>query len=206
MSQNMVPNADITTGGWTPTPLFQQIDFFGGTTDSISSPASIGSFDCEVALSNVSPPGIATGHFVRVAARDVANSGGSVALTIKVMDGATELQSFVHTLPTGSFDLDSFAWTNPPGGGSGSYADIRLRFIAVADDGRKAEIAYADILVPDPGFEHLDIDPPGLTLAAADSGNYLVPDGPGLKRKSGREADESLPVLVLNPDGTIGVS
>lgn len=126
------PTSDISTGGWTPTPLYAQLDeTVATTTETIKSLAGAATDTAEVALSLTTDPNLATGHVIRVMHRKDAPGGTSqINMTYILRQGpSVEIQRWeftnisydwtVETLTLGVTETDAIS----------AYGSLRLRWI-----------------------------------------------------------------------------
>lgn len=132
------PNADITDGSWTNesgnnTNLYASIDeSVINDSDYIQSSQSPSSADVtEIGLSSVGDPGTDLGHVVRYRyKKDTA--GGQIDLTVRLMQGGTEIASWSHADIGTGFVTATQTLTNPQAANITNYADLRIKFEALA--------------------------------------------------------------------------
>ncbi len=150
------------------------------------------------ALSSAIDPQVHTGHTFRAMAARIDNSadcklrvelrqGASTVLAFSVFNLTTSLQTFSYTLTSGEAATIT------------DYTALTM-FITPTLGSPLVIVSWAEMEIPDAGYEHLDIDGPGLKVVGANSGHFLVADGPGFRRVSGLETPGS-GALVLNPSG-----
>lgn len=131
------PITDITDGLWTNEAgsnvnLYASIDETSASdTDYIQSSSSPASADiAEVGLTSLSDPVSSTGHKVRYRYKKDATGGDQINLTVRLMQGTTEIASWSHT----NIDAITSAEQTLSTGQADSitdYTNLRLRFEAV---------------------------------------------------------------------------
>ena len=140
--QTAFPFADITSGGWlpeiagspsftgSPTELFAMIDeATADDTDFIHSSLTPSNDLCEVRLQTLGDPAVSTGHIVRY--RYSKDPGaGRVDLTVKLMQGVTEIASFTHTDIPAAWTQADQTLSAAQADSISDYGDLRLRFTA----------------------------------------------------------------------------
>lgn len=122
MTQYARPDADITTQ-WTTTPLWSKIDEVSADDADFIQDSTSGHV-AEVSLSNVSDPGVSSGHVVRYRKR----TGTSPNVTLALYQGATLIASTTDTTTAGSFGDASFTLSGAEADAITDYTDLRLRF------------------------------------------------------------------------------
>lgn len=149
------PTSDVTTGDWTPVPLYANIDeSTASDTDFISANVSTNDF-CEVALSAISDPSASNLHVVRYRYRKNASSGNSRSVQVALYQGSTQIAAgTTHTPTTTTWTAGTFTLNATQADSITDYADLRLRFIATgtvtgAGGNRRApEISWAEFEAP----------------------------------------------------------
>ncbi len=134
--QMAFPSADISLGGWTPsaggspTELWPMIDEeTADDADFIQSVLTPSNDTCEVRLQALGDPAVSTGHVVRYR-YSKSFAAGRVDLTVKLMDGATEIASFTHSdISTTDTQADQ-TLSAAQADSISDYGDLRLRFTA----------------------------------------------------------------------------
>ena len=134
--QMAFPSSDITLGGWTPsvagspTELWPMIDeMTPDDADFIQSELTPLNDTSEVRLQALGDPAVSTGHVVRYRySKDV--DAGQVDLTVKLMDGATEIASFTHTDISTTWVQADQTLSAAEADAITDYANLRLRFTA----------------------------------------------------------------------------
>jgi hypothetical protein len=122
------PISDITVGGWTTAPLWSKIDEVSADdTDFITSTGSAVADVSEVLIGSLSDPASSTGHKVRY--RYQKDTGvGTVNLTVRLMQGTTEIASWTHTNIANGWTTVEQTLTSGQADSITNYADLRLRF------------------------------------------------------------------------------
>lgn len=156
MTQFARPDADVTAGGWSPTPLWPQIDeTTRDDADVITSDDNTSPDVCEVALSDVSDPQASDGHTVGYAYRKNSSGGHAIDVTVRLMQGTTEIAAWTHTGVGDTFTEASQTLTQTQADAISDYTDLRLRFERAGDTGgnpggrRSAQVSWAELAVPD---------------------------------------------------------
>jgi len=134
--QMAFPSADVTLGGWTPsaggspTELWPMIDeATADDSDFIQSVLTPSNDTSEVRLQTLSDPSVSTGHVVRYRyAKDIAQ--GRVDLTVKLMDGVTEIASFTHSDIPAVLTQANQTLSAAQADAISNYGNLRLRFTA----------------------------------------------------------------------------
>lgn len=155
MAQFARPSSDVTTGAWTPTPLYAEIDESAASdADFISANISTNDF-AEVALTDVSDPSVSTNHVVRYRYRKSASSGNSRSIQVALYQGGTLIASgTTHTPTTTTWTAGTFTLTGTEADAISDYTDLRLRFIATGTvsgsqgNRRAPQISWAELEVP----------------------------------------------------------
>lgn len=139
---------DVSTGGWTVTPLYEKIDEATySDSDYITSSKNASADICEVNLSAVSDPTIHTGHTVRFRARCDKSSNGNIVATL--MQGTTVIRSYdTGYLPT-SFTPYSFTLTEGEAQAITDYSGLSLRFSGTCTANAYVFVSWAELEVPD---------------------------------------------------------
>lgn len=136
-NQVIVPTSDVSTGAWIPIPsspttLYDKIDETTASwTDYIQSSDSPVTADvCEVALSSAGNPAQTSGHVVDYVYRKNITGGDRIDLTVRLMQGVTEIASWTHT-DIGTEVTANQLLSSTQAGNITDYSNLRLRFEAV---------------------------------------------------------------------------
>lgn len=196
MSQFLEPTSDVVVDTWGFTPLWSAL---ADATDAtiIKTPlANIAEYECEVAVAAGTNPLRSDGHQVLVRAQRGV-SGVIQRLRVRLVATSTVAAEWFVTLTDTLTD-----YALDVGGALSAYNDLRLRIKRLNESltGQYAIVSRARVILPDPAFAHLDIDPsgPGLVVVAPASGHYLTLSAPGYLRVAGVETTGA---LVLGATG-----
>jgi len=159
------PDGDISTGGWTPTPINPEIDEVtpdDGTTEVLSQDDP-SSDQMEVSLSNISDPSVSTGHILRFRHQHTTTGGGSAP----TMTLVGSLYQGTTLIAEASVSPSKLLWTTEALTLSGSeadsitdYSDLRIRFVANKTGGNRTfriHVTWAELETPDSGGTQTDI-------------------------------------------------
>lgn len=136
MTQLLKPASDVAAGAWTTqagsgTGLYAVIDEVSvSDSDYIQSEIKPSSSVCTIALEAGSDPGVHTGHLVRYRYAKNAASGNAIGLTVRLMQGATEIASWTHTNISESWTTVEQTLTSTQAGNITDYSVLRLQFEA----------------------------------------------------------------------------
>lgn len=149
MAQYARPDSDIAAGNWTPnsgSTLYTQIDEVSAS-DSDFIQASSTETTATIGLSNVSDPGVSSGHVVRYRAQKTTTPSGS--LTVRLFQGSTEIANQTPTLTT-SWVLYTFTLSDAQANSITDYSDLRLQFTGSSNNAsRFVNVSWAEFEVPD---------------------------------------------------------
>ena len=149
MSQRIDPDSDVSTGGFTTTPLWSKIDDGASTNDAdFVTSASLGAIDdtdtFEVGLSNpASTPGSGTNT---VTFRAKKTGTAACDLTVTCMEGATNRGELTQTLTT---TITTYTF-NPTS--IGNYSNLTLLFTVIRTGAGTANtgiVYWAKMDIPD---------------------------------------------------------
>jgi len=141
---------DISTGGWTPTPLYVQIDEeTPGDSDYNTSTKNATADTFEVTLQSLSTPSVDTGHTVNYRARCDKSSNGNIAVSL--VQGTTVIRSYDPGFLTTSFAPYSFTLTEGEAQNITDYTDLRLRFSGTCTANAYVFVSWAELQIPDAG-------------------------------------------------------
>jgi hypothetical protein len=111
----------------------------------------------EFSLSDVSNPGIDTGHIVRYTYREGLDQTNDPSLDVRLLQGVTEISAWNHAAPLPTvFTLASQTLTTIQASTITDYTDLRLEFTAICDgtcinpgpDRDNVEVSWAELEVP----------------------------------------------------------
>lgn len=140
--QLAAPISDVTLGSWegvpagsptevgSPTELWPMIDeVVADDADYIQSVLTPTNDTCEVLLTSLSDPIIHTGHIVRYRYNKQFDAG-QIDLTVKLMQGGTEIASWSHSDISVTLVTAEQTLTGAQVNAITDYTDLRLRFTA----------------------------------------------------------------------------
>lgn len=156
MAQFARPDSNVT-----------QTSFTGGFADIDESVASDADFayganntaaELEVGLSNVTDPLSSSGHIVRYRiaqtnAGVVDGTGNAVTVTMRVMQGTTQIATDTAKTATGTWTEYSYTLSAAEADAITDYTDLRLEFVTSASGGspanrRGAGVSWAELEIP----------------------------------------------------------
>lgn len=131
--QRAFPVADIQTGNWHDSPLYEKIDEDSqDNTDYIQSGISPSVVDVtEIKLTAITDPGTSIDHIVRYSFSKDAQLGDTINLTIRLFQGGIEIASWTHNDIPSDIQNVSQTLTTAQANSIIDYSDLRLRFEAV---------------------------------------------------------------------------
>lgn len=127
------PTSDITTGNWYYTPLYSKVDDNADLDDGLyiySSPSPITPDIAELALSSLSDPNRHDYHTIRYSISK-NSSDDNIELTVRLMQGATEIASWTETLTT-STAIVEHTLSEAEAASITNYGNLRIKLEAVA--------------------------------------------------------------------------
>lgn len=163
------PSSDVSTGGWQPTPLYENINSVSRDDDSfIYSHNNIDPDRAEIQLSDVDNPGVNTGHVLRYTFRKDSTGGVNIDFRIRLLDGETEIFSETHSDIEASFILEERVLTTAEADSINNYDNLRIEVSREGDPGggpnrRSAQVSWVEFELP----EAPEIDPPTVTTGQA---------------------------------------
>lgn len=171
------PDADVTTGTWTTTPLWQQVD------EAIRDDGDLVTSDnnavnaAALSLSDGTDPQSSTGHTLRYTYRKSASGGHSIDFRMQLRQGyvdettqGTLVAEWLHTAISDVFTLAEQTLTTGQADAITDYADLQVRFVREGDTGgnpagrRSAQTSWIEFELPD---APPPMDPPTVTTNAA---------------------------------------
>jgi hypothetical protein len=129
--QIAVPASDASTGSWTATPLYPNIDeTTADDSNYITSSPNPTSDVCEVAFGTLNDPSLSTGHIIYYRYRKAGNAGKQVDLQVDLVQGTTIIATWTHTDIGVGINQASQTLTGTQADSITDYTDLRLRFTA----------------------------------------------------------------------------
>ena len=174
MAQFARPDADVSTGNWSPnsgSTLYGVIDETSATdADYISVTDDYFGTDqsCQVELSSVTDPDATTGHTVLVRAyTDSYSASVTLSIALGTSSGTIKTASFTPTTSFANYTM-TLSTSEAAGLSSADYADLRLQ-ISAEDSmamGSETRVSWAYFTCPD---APVSVTPPAATLEASAS-------------------------------------
>jgi hypothetical protein len=137
MAQFARPSADTVRTAWTDqsggtTGIFGTIDEASASdADYIKTPTPPGSNEFETLLTAVTDPVSSTGHIMRWRRRKQPASGSDdVTLTVRLLEGTTQITSQSDATIPGSFTDTSYTLSAGEANAITDYSNLRLEFVA----------------------------------------------------------------------------
>lgn len=137
MPQFARPSADTVRTAWTDqaggtTNIFSTIDESSANdTDYIKTASPPGVNEFETLLTSVTDPVSSLGHIMRWRRRKQPASGSNdVNLTVRLLQGVTQITSQADNVIPGSFTDTSYTLSGAEADAITNYADLRLEFVA----------------------------------------------------------------------------
>jgi hypothetical protein len=137
MPQFARPSADTVRTAWTDqaggtTDIYTTIDeATPDDADYIKTAAPPGTNEFETLLTPVTDPVVDTGHVIRWRRRKQPATGSAqVNLTVRLLQGTTQITSRADNDIPGTFTTSSYTLTTAEAGGITNYSDLRLEFVA----------------------------------------------------------------------------
>lgn len=143
ISETDYPDSDVSTGSWTPTAVYAQIDDTSDA-DSVLTPLAGTSpttytFECTLANPTGNPAGAACQGLALIArVRKVAVGTGTVDLTVRLREGASTTIASTTSLDIGTSYVDyTITLTKAQYASIGNHDDLRIQVAAtiMADSG-----------------------------------------------------------------------
>jgi len=162
ISQFARPDEDVSKGGWTDTAggdgdtvLYDEIDESTRNDADYSESVSLtllGQTDTwQVGLSGATDPQTSSNHIVRYAYQKSAAGVTSLDLTVRLLQGTTQIASWTHSDISSSFTLAEQTLSAVQTDSITNYSDLRLEFIATHAGGvpvRSVDVSWAEFEVP----------------------------------------------------------
>lgn len=137
MAQFARPSADTVRTGWTEDDgttdtLWEEINESSASdSDFIKTPTPPGSNEYETLLTSVTDPLSSSGHVMRWRRRKQPASGSAdINLTVRLMEGTTQIVSRADNTIPGSFTDTSYTLSAGEADSITDYANLRLEFVA----------------------------------------------------------------------------
>jgi len=139
---------DVSTGGWSPTPCYNEIDEeTPNDGDYLTSTKNASADTFEVNLGAVSDPNVHTGHTINYRARCDKSSNGNIVVSL--MQGAATIRSYDPGFLTTSFAPYSFTLTEGEAEAITDYSALSLRFSGTCTANAYVFVSWAELQVPD---------------------------------------------------------
>jgi len=125
------PDSDFSAGTWTTAPLWEKID--EGTPDDadfVQSALAPSADTFEVTLQDLLDPGVSVGHVIRYRISKDAAGGGQVNMTVRLMQGGTEVAAWTHSDLSDAWATFTQTLSGAQADAISDYANLRLRFTA----------------------------------------------------------------------------
>lgn len=137
MPQYARPSADTVRTGWTDqsggtTNIYTTIDEASASdADYIKTPTPPGTNEFETLLTSVTDPVSSSGHVMRWRRRKQPASGSAqINLTVRLMQGTTQITSQSDTNIPGTFTDTSYTLSAGEADSITDYSNLRLEFVA----------------------------------------------------------------------------
>ena len=155
MAQIIVPNEDVLVGGWSPTPLYQQIN-----TETPNDATFVSSFsnptnqEFRVGLVDPDTPAVRTDHIVRYRYAKDSSSGRQIDLTVALRDSstATVIATWTHVNISDVVTQQNQTLSEAQANNISDYSALVLAFTANAvggGGGRSCRVHWGQMEVPD---------------------------------------------------------
>jgi len=148
-------NWDDAAGGDNDNILYDEVNESSRNDANYATSGSLSFLDTtetwEAGLSNVVDPQSSSNHIVRYTYRKNASGGNVINLTVRLMQGTTQIASWTHTGIGTGFTLATQTLSAAEADSITDYSDLRLRFIATYSSGivaRSAQVSWAELEVP----------------------------------------------------------
>lgn len=148
------PSADISTGTWTTTPLWEKLDESSpdDTTTEVTTANNPSNVAFEVRVTGITDPEDNTGHVVRVRVKKSASGGRTINFAFTLLQGSTTIATWSASNVTNSYATFTRNLTTGEAGNITNYADLRVRVSANNPDtgpGRSAQCTWIEMEAPD---------------------------------------------------------
>lgn len=148
-------NWDDAAGGDNDNILYDEINESSQNDANYSTSGALSLLDTtetwEVGLSSVVDPQSSSNHIVRYTYGKDASGGNVINLTVRLMQGSTQIASWTHNGIGTGFTLATQTLSAAEADSISNYSDLRLRFTATYSSGiiaRSAQISWAELEVP----------------------------------------------------------
>lgn len=205
-SSDTINVGPFTGVGATSPNLYQAIDETAASdADYIESPSNpAGTEQYGTLLSSMGDPALSTGHIVRYRYAKSGSAGRQINLTMRLLQGATEIASWTHTNISNVAATAAQTLTGTQADAITDYSDLRLRFDPTSSGGgagRTARLFWAEMEVPNAA------PPPARTGTGASSLPAPSSAGSGLVPYTGTGASATpAPLSTANGAQTYGGS
>ena len=158
MAQFLRPDGDVSANGWSPTPLYAEIDEVTASDADLISAIPNTDGDAEMTLSSpATTPSVDTGHIVRWRMRaNKTNKPGQLAVAI--YQGTTLIREDTYDAQadlTTAFADYSYTLTTGEAGNITDYTDLQIHFNqTLATAGNFFDVSWMEMEVPDGSTTH----------------------------------------------------
>lgn len=151
------PDGDISAGSWTDEGtvdndgnLYTSIDESSADGDDSYILSAGTTTTSEVSLTNVTDPGVDTGHEIHIWMRAIG-SGGGEKLTVSLFQGTTQIEEFKNnTNRSSTYAEKTLALAAANVANITDYTDLRIRIIsATLGSGEELRVTKAELQIPD---------------------------------------------------------
>lgn len=146
----------INAGGDGDGTLYEEIDESTRNDNDFTRSATLtilGQSDTwQVGLSTIMDPQTSSNHIVRYVYKKSGDGGITVDLTVRLMQGSTQIASWTHNDVGSTFTLATQTLSESEANSITNYADLRFTFVATYASGllpgRSIDISWAELEVP----------------------------------------------------------
>lgn len=148
-SQFARPDADISTGGWTTTPLYQKLDETpADDADFVTSPTGTAP-QFEVGLSDVVDPNSSTGHVIKFRAKAPGGGGGAEQANAKLFQGTNLIaQTEFRNLDRNQFMTFTQTLTATEANAITDYNNLSIRIETSKANSETIQVSWIEFEVP----------------------------------------------------------
>jgi len=144
------PDADITLGSWTTSPLWSKIDETSFDDADFIHSTGAGETFSEIRTADVTDPVSSTGHILRFRMKGTG-SGAAETVNMQLYQGATlKAQTGVQS-SRGSFATKTYTLSGTEANSITDYTDLRFRFVPVHADAESVDVSWAEFEIPSAG-------------------------------------------------------